>query len=52
MKNPLDHYMLDDGDTEKTWLHRNWATVTPLRFDLNDDELLASADALAIWNHA
>ncbi len=32
---------LHESDTDDSWLERNYITVTPLRFDLTDDSVLA-----------
>jgi hypothetical protein len=38
MKDPFEHFQLDDEDFDKSWLHRNWATLSPLRIELNDQK--------------
>ncbi len=37
MINPFQHFALDEKETDKTWLHRGWATLSPLRINLNDE---------------
>jgi len=43
---PLQHFELDDEGFDKGWLHRGWATLTPLRGHFNDESLLESVKDL------
>ena len=40
MKDPFEYFERDPEGTDKFWLHRGWATLSPLKIDLNDHETL------------
>ena len=42
MKDPFEYFERDTEGTDKYWLHRGWATLSPLKIDLNDYETLES----------
>ena len=52
MKNPFQHFQLDDEGTDKSWLHQNWATLSALRIDLNDEEAAKKIDENLLWSRA
>lgn len=52
MKNPFQHFQLDDEGTDKSWLHQNWATLSALRIDLNDEEAAQKIDENLLWSRA
>lgn len=50
MIDPFQHFQLEDEGTDKTWLHRGWATLTPLNIDLNDRETAKKLNENRLWD--
>ncbi|WP_446425149.1 5'/3'-nucleotidase SurE [Mailhella sp.] len=40
IKDPFEHFRVEDEGFDKSWIHQGWATLTPLRLDLTDYELM------------
>ncbi len=49
MIDPFQHFQLEDEGTDKSWLHKGWATLSPLRIDLNDDETAKKLNENSLW---
>ena len=49
MKDPFQHFMLEDEGTDKSWLHKGWATLTPLNIDLNDEAAARMLNENRLW---
>ncbi len=49
MVDPFQHFFLEDEGTDKSWLHRGWATLSPLNIDLNDKETAKKLNENSLW---
>lgn len=48
IKDPFEHFRIEDEGFDKSWIHDGWATLTPLKLDLTDHTLLKTLeDALS-----
>lgn len=50
MTDPLRHFSLEEEGTDKFWLHRGWASLSPLRIDLNDNAVAQMLKNQDIWS--
>lgn len=50
MKDPFQHFLLEDEGTDKSWLHKGWATLSPLNIDLNDAETAKKLNENSLWD--
>lgn len=51
MKDPFQHFQLEDEGTDKSWLHKGWATLTPLNIDLNDSATAEKLNENSLWEN-
>ena len=49
MKDPFQHFLLEDEGTDKSWLHQGWATLSPLNIDLNDESAAKKLNENSLW---
>lgn len=49
MIDPFQHFQLEDEGTDKSWLHKGWATLSPLNIDLNDAETAKMLNESNLW---
>ena len=49
MKDPFQHFLLEDEGTDKSWLHQGWATLSPLNIDLNDEAAAKKLNENSLW---
>ena len=49
MIDPFQHFQLEDEGTDKSWLHRGWATLSPLKIDLNDKDTAKKLNENKLW---
>lgn len=49
MIDPFQHFRLEDEGTDKSWLHKGWATLSPLSIDLNDAETAKMLNENSLW---
>ena len=49
MIDPFQHFQLEDEGTDKSWLHKGWATLSPLNIDLNDSETAKKLNENNLW---
>ncbi len=49
MIDPFHHFSLEEEDSDKAWLHRGWASLSPLRIDLNDGAVARMLESQQLW---
>ena len=52
MIDPFQHFQLEDEGTDKSWLHKGWATLSPLNIDLNDEDTAKKLNENKLWEAA
>lgn len=49
MIDPFQHFKLEDEGSDKSYLHKGWATLSPLNIDLNDEETAKKLNENKLW---
>lgn len=50
MIDPFQHFQLEDEGSDKSWLHKGFATLTPLNIDLNDAMTAKKLNENKLWD--